>query len=249
VTEAGEQEGEDLVPVSVGLGTVVPPEDPEDWTRPLTWVAAIGMLIAPAILVGWYLLAAPTDSVRPLVGTYAVALALVVGAAAAGGTQLGRARAVTGTLAAGLLGALLMVMVGAVSGEVVSFCDCKPGVVIPPSPTLAHAAAGALAGLAGSLPAAVAEGLAAGWWSRLRRGAVAAVLGALVTAFVLPNLFPAEPRLADRSLVLGEATSALDQQAGRLVLLPDLEERRVDAAATVEGDRAARVEAAARRHP
>ena len=37
---------EDLVPVSVRLGEVVPPEDPEDWTRPLTWVAALGMLAA-----------------------------------------------------------------------------------------------------------------------------------------------------------------------------------------------------------
>jgi cysteinyl-tRNA synthetase len=35
---------DDLVPVSVQLGNVVPPEDPEDWTRPLTWAAAAGML-------------------------------------------------------------------------------------------------------------------------------------------------------------------------------------------------------------
>ena len=184
------EQTDDLVPVSVRLGTVVPPEDPEDWTRPLTWVAAIGMLGAPAILIGWYLLAAPTDSVRPLAGTYAVAIALVVGAAAAGGTQLGRARAVAGTVAAGLLGALLIVMVGAVtSGEVVTFCDCKPGYVIPASPTLAHAAAAALAGLAGCLPAALAEGLAARSLSRLGRGVLAAALGALVTALVLPRLF------------------------------------------------------------
>ena len=42
-------EDDDDVPVSVRLGTVVPPEDPEDWTRPLTWVAAVGMLAAPAV--------------------------------------------------------------------------------------------------------------------------------------------------------------------------------------------------------
>ena len=199
------EQTDDLVPVSVRLGTVVPPEDPEDWTRPLTWVAAIGMLGAPAILIGWYLLAAPTDGVRPLAGTYAVAIALVVGAAAAGGTQLGRARAVAGTLAAGLLGALLIVMVGAVSGEVVTFCDCKPGVVIPAAPTLAHAAAAALAGLAGCLPAALAEGLAARSLSRLRRGVLAGALGALVAAIVLPNLFPAEPHVVGRLLVTAAA--------------------------------------------
>lgn len=189
MTGPGEPEGEDLVPVSVRLGTVVPPEDPEDWTRPLTWVAALGMLVAPAILVAWYLLAAPTDSVRPMAGTYAVTIALVVGAAAAGGTQLGRARAVTGTLAAGLLGALLIVMVGAVTAGNVGGLDFKPGEVIPASPTLAHAAAAALAGLAGCLPAALAQGIAAVPIPRLQRGALSAALGALVTALVLPRLF------------------------------------------------------------
>jgi hypothetical protein len=192
VTEPAEPDAEDLVPVSVRLGTVVPPEDPEDWTRPLTWVAAIGMLIAPAILIGWYLLAAPTDSVRPLAGTYAVAIALAVGAAAAGGTQLGRARAVTGTLAAGLLGALLIVMWGAVTAGEVGFSGdpMKPGMVeVFASANLAHAAAGALAGLAGCLPAALAEGLTARSLARLWRGALAAAVGALVATLVLPNLF------------------------------------------------------------
>jgi hypothetical protein len=189
VTEPGEPEGEDLVPISVRLGTVVPPEDPEDWTRPLTWVAAIGMLAAPAILLGWYLLAAPTDTERPLAGTYAVAIALTIGAAAAGGTQLGRARAVTGTLAAGLLGALLIVMVGAVTGGGVGGLDFKPGEVVPASPNLAHAAVGALAGLAGCLPAALAQGLTARSLGRLHRGVLAAAPGALVAALVLPRLF------------------------------------------------------------
>ena len=189
MTEPGEPEGDDLVSVSVRLGAVVPPEDPEDWTRPLTWVAAIGMLIAPAVLIGWFLLAAPTGSASPAVGTYAVALALVVGASAAGGTQLGRAGAVAGTLAAGLLGALLMVMVGAVTAGEVGGLDLKPWVLTPASPTLAHAAAGALAGVGGSLVAALVQGLAAGRLSRLRRGALAGLVGALVTAVILPNLF------------------------------------------------------------
>lgn len=198
MTELPTPDDADPVPVSVRLGNVVPPEDPEDWTRPLTWVAAIGMLAAPAVLVAWYAIAAPTETGRPSAGTYGVAIALVVGASTAGGTQLGRARAVAGTVAAGLLGALLIIMVGAVAAVDVPFmCDCKPGVVIPASPTLTHAAAGALAGLAGCLPAALAEGLAARSLSRLRRGLLAAALGALVTAIVLPNLFPPEPHVTD----------------------------------------------------
>lgn len=179
---------DEMVPVSVRLGAVVPPENPEDWTRPLTWVAAIGMLAAPAILLGWYAIATPTDTVRPLAGSYAVAIALVVGAAAAGGTQLGRARAVGGTVAAGLLGALLIAMVGALTaGEVGWLGDMRPVHTI--NPTLLHALAAAVAGLAGCLPAAVAAGLAAGRLPRLERGALAGTVGALVTVLVLPNLF------------------------------------------------------------
>jgi hypothetical protein len=180
---------DDPVPVSVRLGAVVPPEDPEDWTRPLTWVAAVGMLAAPAILLAWFAVASPTDSVSPSAGTYVVAIALVAGAAAAGGTQQGRARAVTGTLASGLLAALLIVVVGALTaGEVGYFDDMHLGVAMAP-PNLAHAAGAALAGLAGCLPAAVAAGLAAGRLSRMQRGALAALIGAMVTVLVLPNLF------------------------------------------------------------
>jgi hypothetical protein len=181
VTDPPVKEVDDLVPVSVRLGTVVPPEDPEDWTRPLTWVAAIGMLAAPAVALAWYLLAAPLDSIRPLPGTWAVALTLVIGAAAAGGTQIGRMRALTGTLAAALLGALMVVAVGAASAGVRQLGSA--------SPTLAHAVAASLAGLAGAPPAAVLAGLTAGSWPRPRRAAVAAGLGVLVTAAVLPGLF------------------------------------------------------------
>jgi hypothetical protein len=180
-------ESDDLVPVSVKLGTVVPPEDPEDWTRPLTWVAAIGMLVAPAVLLAWYGIAAPTESARPSAGTYAVAIVLVAGAAAAGGTQLGRARALAGTLAAGLLGALFIVVVGAVAAGEVGYTDMKE---VPfATPNLAHAAASAFAGLAGCVPAALVEGLAARSLSRLQRGLTAGAFGALVTALVLPRLF------------------------------------------------------------
>lgn len=174
---------DDLVPVSVRLGTVVPPEDPEDWTRPLTWVAAIGMLAAPAAAVAWFALAAPSDSIRPVAGTWMVALLVVVGAAAAGGTQLGRLRAFTGTLGAGLLAALLVVVAGAVSAG-----ERQVGAA---SPTLAHAVAAALAGLAGVSPAGALGAFTAGSWSRLRRGLAAAALGAVVTLAVLPGLFVA----------------------------------------------------------
>ncbi|MGZ6256772.1 MAG: hypothetical protein ACXWMB_07125, partial [Candidatus Limnocylindria bacterium] len=159
---------DDLVPVSVRLGAVVPPEDPEDWTRPLTWVAAIGMLGAPAFAFAWFGFATPLDSGGPSGGTYALGIALVVGAAAAGGTQIGRARAVSGTLGAGLLAALMVVIAGVVTAG-----ERQVGAA---SPTLAHAVAGSLAGLAGCAPAAVAAGLAAGRLSRLQRGALAALV-------------------------------------------------------------------------
>lgn len=172
---------DDLVPVSVRLGTVVPPEDPEDWTRPLTWVAAAGMLAAPAVALGWFVLAPPADSSHPLAGTWAVALVMVAGAAAAGGTQLGRLRAFTGTLGAALLAALLVVAAGAVSAG-----ERQVGSA---SPTLAHGVAAALAGVAGASPAAALGAFAAGSWSRLVRGLAAAALGAAVTVAVLPGLF------------------------------------------------------------
>lgn len=174
---------DEMVPVSVRLGTVVPPDDPEDWTRPLTWVAATGMLAAPAVALVWFFVASPTDGAHPVVGTWIVALVLVLGAAAAGGTQLGRLRAFTGTLGAALLAALLVIVAGAVSvGE---------RQVGSASPSLAHAVAASLAGLAGASPAAALGAFTAASWSRLQRGAAAAALGAAVTVAVLPGLFQA----------------------------------------------------------
>ncbi|MEO8252478.1 MAG: hypothetical protein ABI978_01280 [Chloroflexota bacterium] len=181
MTKSSPPDTDELVPVSVRLGTVVPPEDPEDWTRPLTWVAALGMLAAPVVTFAWFAFAAPRASDQPMVGTWAVALALVIGAAAAGGTQIGRARAITGTLGAGLLGALLIVMAGAVmAGE---------RQIGSASPTLAHAVGGSVAGLAGVLSGTVVGGLAAGALTRLQRGILAGVVGSLVAATVLPHLF------------------------------------------------------------
>ena len=172
---------DELVPVSVRLGAVVPAEDPEDWTRPLTWVAAVGMLAAPAVALAWYVLGAPNDATRLVLGTWVVAAALVVGASAAGATQIGRLRACTGTLGAALLGAVLVVAAGAVMAG-----ERQLGSA---SPTVDQSLAAALSGVAGALPAAVAAGLVASRLSRLQRGALAGLFGGLVTATVLPNLF------------------------------------------------------------
>lgn len=167
---------DDLVPVSVRLGDVVPPEDPEDWTRPLTWVAALGMLAAPTVTLGWFLAAAPASASAPLPATGAVALALAGGAAATGATQIGIARAWTATVAAGLFGALAVVILGVVlAGE---------RQVGAASPTLAHAFAAAVAGLAGAGAAAVVAALVARLRSRATRflAALAASSAGAVTA-------------------------------------------------------------------
>ena len=58
---AAAEADDELVPVSVRLGNVVPPEDPEDWTQPLTWVAAAGMLAAPLVALLWFWLFPPAD--------------------------------------------------------------------------------------------------------------------------------------------------------------------------------------------
>jgi len=172
---------DDPVPVSVRLGTVVPPEDPEDWTRPLTWVAAIGMLAAPLVTVAWFLIAPPTLATAPTAGTFAVALALAGGAALVGSTQIGRLRACMGTIAAVLLAGVLVIAVGAgLAGE---------RQVGSASPTLAHALAASAAALAGALPASPVNALVARWRSRPARAGVSAFVGAVVALVVLPGLF------------------------------------------------------------
>jgi hypothetical protein len=174
---------EDAVPISVRLGTVVAPEDPEDWTRPLTWLAALGMLIAPLVALAWFWLAAPRSGTAALPGTWAVAVALVVGASAVGGTQIGGLRAFTGTLGSALFAALLTVVVGLVTAG-----ERQVGVA---SPTLAHAFAAAVAGLIGALAASGVAPLYARSPSRARRIVVPAVLGSVLAVAVLPALFAA----------------------------------------------------------
>jgi hypothetical protein len=145
--------------VSVKLGTVVPPEDPEDWSRPLTWVAALGMLAGPLAAVAWLAIARPTVEDSPLPGAAAVAVALVIGAVLTGSTQIGRSWAFAGTLGAGLFGALVTVVAGTVlAGE------RQVGVA---SPTLALSFVAAVAGAAGALAAAIT---AFGLGDPVRRG-------------------------------------------------------------------------------
>lgn len=172
---------DDLVPVSVRLGTVVPPEDPEDWTRPLTWVAALGMLSAPIVTLVWFWVAPPTGRDAAVVGTWLVALALVGGAAAVGGTQIGRLRAFAGTLAAALFAGVVVVLIGAaLAGE---------RQIEAASPTVVHALAGAVAGLAGAAGASLGAPLLAAQRSRLTRAGIPALVGWAVVAAVIPILF------------------------------------------------------------
>lgn len=173
---------DDLVPISVRLGDVVPPEDPEDWTRPLTWVAAIGMLAAPLVTLGWFLAAPPADARTALPATLAVAAALAGGAAATGATQLGVARAWTATLGAGLFGALVVIMLGVVMAG-----ERQVGAA---SPTLAHAFAAAVAGLAGAAAAAMVAAVVARLRSRVVRF-LAAGGGAVAVALVAIGLLMA----------------------------------------------------------
>lgn len=172
---------DDIVPASVRLGNVVPPEDPEDWTRPLTWVAAGGMLAGPATAFAWFALLAPRSAAEPVFGTWLVAALLAAGAALSGATQVGPIRSLLGTLAAGLFAALVTIVLGAAMAGTRQVGEA--------SPTLAHALGAALAGLAGTL---AATGLAPALANRPSRGvrvALPAVVGAATTLLVVPLLF------------------------------------------------------------
>jgi hypothetical protein len=173
---------DDLVPVSVRLGEVVPPDDPEDWTRPLTWVAALGMLAGPLVALAWFLAAPPTDASAAVPATYLAAGFLVAGAAATGATQVGAARAGTATLGSGLFGALVVIALGVVmAGE---------RQVESASPTLAHAFVVSVGGMAGAAAAAVIAAAVARLGSRLVRFAPSLAVGLIgaigLVAVVMP---------------------------------------------------------------
>ena len=172
---------DDLVPVSVRLGNVVPPEDPEDWTQPLTWVAASGMLAAPLVALLWFWLLPPAGTwLMP--GPIVLASALALGGVLTGATQQGGLRASTATVAAGLFAGLATVILGLVfAGE------RQTGIA---SPTLAQAFGASLAGLAGTIAAAPVAARFASARRRLSRvlGPGAAAVG--VSWLLLPFLFP-----------------------------------------------------------
>jgi len=178
----GSTPDDDLVPISVRLGEVVPPEDPEDWTRPLTWVAALGMLAGPIIALAWFVVGPPIDAGRALPATYVVAVALLAGAAATGATQIGPARAGTATLGAGLFGALVIIVLGVVMAG-----ERQVGAA---SPTLVHALAGSIGGVAGAAIAAIIASVVARLRSRTVRFLLALVsaliIGLAVVGFLLP---------------------------------------------------------------
>jgi hypothetical protein len=170
---------DDLVPVSVRLGEVVPPEDPEDWTRPLTWVAAFGMLAGPIAALAWFLVMPPDDAEAALPATYFVAASLAAGAAATGSTQIGAARAFAATLGAGLFAALVVIVLGVVMAG-----ERQLGSA---SPTLAHAFSAAVAGVAGTADAAIVAVAVARLRSRLAR-VLPAILSAIVIATIVVAL-------------------------------------------------------------
>ncbi|HEY7332501.1 MAG TPA: hypothetical protein VH859_06015 [Candidatus Limnocylindria bacterium] len=181
-----ERPDDDVVPVSVRLGEVVPPEDPEDWTKPLTWVAAAGMLAAPALTLAWFAVAPPADGTPAVGGTWLVAAALAGGAVLTGATQQGALQASTATMAAALFAALVVIVIGvAMAGE---------RQVGAASPTLAHAFGAAVAGLAGALAAsalaAVLARVGAFWLRLLAPGAVGVVVGLLLLGVLMGTAAP-----------------------------------------------------------
>jgi hypothetical protein len=162
---------DDLVPISVRLGEVVPPEDPEDWTRPLTWVAAAGMLVAPALALTWFLVARP-GAVEPQPMTWVLAAALIIGSALTGASQASPTWAFAGTLGSGLFGALATVLIGLMLAG-----GRQVGVA---SPSLAHAFVASVWGLGGAVVASVIGAALAGVPSRRVRWLVAAAAGGAV---------------------------------------------------------------------
>jgi hypothetical protein len=165
---------DDVVPVSVRLGDVVPPEDPEDWTRPLTWVVALGMLAGPLVALVWFVVARPSTGALGA-PTLVVAAALAAGAALTGATQQGAVRAWTATVGAGLFGALAIVVLGVVLASERTVGSMPP--------TVAQAVMAVVAGLAGTAGAAIAAAAVAAR-PRVLRMTVPAAIGAAIPAAI-----------------------------------------------------------------
>jgi len=157
-------------PPSVRLGEVVPPEDPEDWGRPLTWVVAASMLAAPLIGAVWFIVAPPENPVDAVAGTSILAAVLAGSAAITGSTQRGGRRALFATIGAGLFSALGLVVAGTVVAE---------------SVPLATAALAAVAGVIGTVPAGSLAAIVADRAGRARRIVGPTLVGALSAVIVV----------------------------------------------------------------
>jgi len=164
-----------LVPPSVQLGEVVPPEDPEDWRKPLTWVVAAGMLAAPLWAAVWFALAPPTNPYAVPAGVMALAMVVASGAVVVGASQRGALRALLGTLGAGLFAALGVIVVGS---------------AVASSTALGTAVVAAACGMIGVFPAAAIGGALSdtGRGRRLASPIVAGALTALIAVQVLLSL-------------------------------------------------------------
>jgi hypothetical protein len=164
---------QDNVPPSVRLGEVVPPEDPEDWGRPLTWVVAAGMLVAPLAGAFWFAIEAPTNPSSALTGTSILAAVLASGAAITGATQRGGGRAAASTIGAGLFGALGVILAAS---------------LVANGSSITVATAVAVCGGFGSVPAAGIAALIADA-PRPRRFISPALIGGVVAFLGVRNLF------------------------------------------------------------
>ena len=170
---------DDLVPVSVRLGEVVPPEDPEDWTRPLTWLAAAGMLAAPLVALVWFA-SGPPAGTSPVAMTWLLAAVIPAGAALTGATQIRGVHAFAGTLGAGLFACLATVVMGLVfAGE---------RQVEVATPTLVHSVAAITSGIAGTVAASAVALITSGRLRRPGRWAVGAATGVAVAIGALALL-------------------------------------------------------------
>ena len=167
---------DDLVPVSVRLGEVVPPEDPEDWTRPFTWLAAAGMLAAPLVALVWFA-SGPPGEANPVIMTWLLAAVIPAGAALTGATQIRGVHAFAGTLGAGLFACLATVVMGLVfAGE------RQVGVA---SPTLVHAVAAITSGIAGTVAASAVALVTTARLGRAARWLLGACAGTAVAIAAL----------------------------------------------------------------
>lgn len=161
---------------------MIPPEDPEDWRRRLTWQIAAGMLAAPLASLAWFLGWPPSSASEPMIATYLVASILAGGSALAGSTQRGSIRTMLATVGVGLFEALGVVLVASIvtGGRAVGEA----------TPEVAQGLTAALAGMGGALAAASLGALLADRATAMRRFASPALAGAITAVIFVGVLLP-----------------------------------------------------------